>query len=578
MSTKQIILATVKNSKMMMLLILLFNLIASLVSIVQPLAFQKLFDQVLPTRDMKQAIILVITIVLVPILFAVFNGITSYFNNKLGNKLAKELRVNVFQHLLNVGLSKIDKIGKGEIINRLTSQIGQLCNVFIVDTFMAFISNIILLVITVGIMFSMSVELTFVSLISFPLLMILMKTFKKKTYQLDKEYFTVLDRGVNYLNDFFTNIKAVHIHNGQEAERKVWAKWNKDLTQINTRSQVFHNTFVNLMAEIIISVATGVIYGYSLYLIFRSQISVGTLLAFIVILPRLYTIFKTLFTTNIDIERMKVIAKNINDLLLMETFHNGKKDLVFETIPTIKLENIHFHYENNELAGLKGINLEIEPGSFIGIVGISGSGKSTLFELLHRHLEPQKGQIFLNNDPINEFDIKQLREFMGYTPQSSVLWNKSILENIIYPLTKEQMTSQHWEKFNQITRKTKVDLFISSLPNQYETIVENNGTNFSGGEIQRINLARSFMHDSKIMLLDEFTSALDAMIEHELGEILLRFKGHKTMIVIAHRLSTIKHADKVIVIEDGTIKESGSVAELLERQGIFHSLYELQKL
>lgn len=578
MTTKQIILGTLKNSKTMMLLILLFNLIASLISIVQPLAFQKLFDQVLPNQDMKQAIVLVITIVLVPILFAVFNGITSYFNNKLGNKLAKELRVNVFQHLLNVGLSRIDKIGKGEIINRLTSQIGQLCNVFIVDTFMAFISNIILLVITVGIMFSMSVELTFVSLTSFPLLMILMKKFKKKTHRLDKDYYSVLDRGVNYLNDFFTNIKAVHIHNGQEAERKVWAKWNKDLTQINTKSQVFHSAFVNLMAEIIISVITSVIYSYSLYLIFKSQITVGTLLAFIVILPRLYVVFKTLFTTNIDIERMKVIAKSINDLLSMEAPHNGKKDLVFETIPTIKLKNIHFHYENNELAGLKGINLEIEPGSFIGIVGISGSGKSTLFELLHRHLEPQKGQIFLNNDPIHEFDIKQLREFMSYTPQSSVLWNKSILENIIYPLTTEQMTPQHWEKFNQITRETKVDSFIRNLPNQYETIVENNGTNFSGGEIQRINLARSFMHDSRIMLLDEFTSALDAMTEQELGEILLSCKGHKTMIVIAHRLSTIKHADKVIVIEDGTIKESGSVPELLERQGIFHSLYEIQKL
>lgn len=576
--TRQILGNSLKTSKLIIVAIFLFNTLASLTSIIQPLAFQKLFDEVLPNEEMNDAIILIIIIVLIPVIFVLFNSITAYFNNKLGNRLAQRLRIETFNHILDSQLSKISKIGKGELINRLTSQIGQLCNIFLVDTLMMLVSNVILLIFTVGIMLSMSVTLTLVSFISFPLLMLIMRRFRARTHQLDQTYFSVLDRGLNYLNDFFTNIKTVHIHNGQEHERKNWLKWNRDVTQINTKSQVFHHTLLNLMSDIIISVVTGLIYGYSLYLIFTKQITVGTLFAFIIILPRLYNIFQALFTANIDIERMKVIEKNINDVFALDKLVDGHKTITTDVVPEIKFNQLTFNYEKEEWTGINDLNLTIEPGSFVGIVGISGSGKSTLFELLHRHIEPDMGEILLDTTPIQTFDIASLRELISYTPQSSVLWNKSILENIIYPLDKTEMTDELWEKFNDATKTTNVDAFVQNLPDQYESIVENNGENFSGGEIQRMMLARSFMKDAKIILLDEFTSALDAITEHELNQTLLNFREEKTIMIVAHRLSTIKHADKVIVVEQGGIKEVGSIPELLELKGRFYQLYTHQQL
>lgn len=576
--TRQVLGKSLKNNKSIICLIFLFNTLASLTSIVQPLAFQKLFDDVLPNREVAGAIILVTTIVLIPVIFALLNSTTTYFNNKLGNQLTKVLRTKIFNHLLDVQLAKINKLGKGELINRITSQIGQLCNVFLVDTFMVLISNAILLIFTIGMMLSMSVPLTLISLISYPLLMMIMRRFRARTHQLQSGYFSVMDRGMNYLNDFFVNIKTVHIHNGQGAERKKWMKWNDDVTKIYAKTQVFHHTQLNLMSEIIISVITGLVYGYSLYLIFSNQITVGTLLAFIVILPRLYNIFKTFFTANIDIEKMKVIEANIDEIFALEPFVDGKDKQTFDMVPEIKFNRLTFNYKKEEWIGIHDLNLTIEPGSFVGIVGISGSGKSTLFELLHRHIEPDEGEILLNDIPIQSFDIQYLRDLISYTPQTHVLWNKSILENIIYPLEKSDLTDVLWEKFNHATQITNVDSFVQKLPQQYATKVTNNGGNFSGGEIQRLVLARAFMKDSKIILLDEFTSALDAITEHELNQTLLNFKEEKTIIVVAHRLSTIKNADKVIVIEQGDIKEVGSIPELLELEGTFYELYQHQKL
>lgn len=578
MQTKQTLVNSLKSNKKFLFLILLFNTIASLTSIIQPLAFQKLFDQVLPNKEVPQAVFLISVIVLIPILFALFNSITIYFNNKLGNTLAKALRVKAFDHILNLQLPQINLIGKGEFINRLTSQIGQLCTVFIVDTIMKYVTNIILLFFTIGIMISMSVELTLVSMISYPLLMLIMRRFRARTHRLEGEYMSVLDRGLNELNDFFTNIKTVHIHNGQQVEREKWLHWNDDLTKINAKTQVFHHTLLYLMSDIIISIVTGLIYGYSLYLIFTNQITVGTLLAFIIILPRLYGIFQAFFTANIDIERMKVITKNIDSIFVLKTFESGKEQLASNLVPMIKFNELTFHYEKDEVAGIKQLNLDIEPGSFIGIVGISGAGKSTLFELLHRHIEPDQGRILLNNTPIQEFDIKYLRNLISYTPQSHVLWNKTIIENIIYPLEEEAMTDELWERFHHATKVTKVESFVNKLPRQYGTKVENNGGNFSGGEIQRITLARAFMQDAKIILLDEFTSALDAITENELNQTLLSYKGEKTIMIVAHRLSTIKHADKVIVIEQGDVKEFGTIPELIEMQGTFYELYSHQKI
>ncbi|WP_238651932.1 ABC transporter transmembrane domain-containing protein [Paenibacillus piscarius] len=264
------------NSKRILVMILLFNISAALVSTIQPLLFKNLFDDILPDKQIGTAALYIILLILIPIVYAALNSATSYYNNELGNHLSRQLRLRLFTHLLETRPRNVDSIGRGEIINRITTQVGMLCEVFVVDTLMSIVSNAILLTATFLIMFSMSVELTLASIITFPLCMYGFRRFRSKTEKLDEQYYCILDKGMNF-------------------------------------------------ADTVISLITSIIYGYSLYLILKGRISPGTLLAFIVILPRLYNIFKSLFTLNIDRSRMTVIINNLNEILNLKTTESGPK-------------------------------------------------------------------------------------------------------------------------------------------------------------------------------------------------------------------------------------------------------------
>ncbi|WP_340023619.1 ABC transporter ATP-binding protein [Paenibacillus sp. FSL K6-1096] len=576
--TRTLIKEILSNSKRILVMILLFNILAAVVSTLQPLLFKDLFDDILPERQMGKAALYIVLLILIPIAYAALNSATSYYNNELGNHLSKNLRLRLFSHLLEIRPRNVDSIGRGEIINRITSQVGMLCEVFVVDTLMTMVANGILLLVTLWIMFSMSVELTLVTLLSFPLFMYGFRRFRNRTETLDKKYYCVLEEGINYLNDFFTNLGAVHRCNGHQAERKRWSGWNDDAWRISRQSRVFHHVVLNLVADTIISLITGIIYGYSLYLILKGRISPGTLLAFIVILPRLYSIFKTLFSLNTDTSRMKVIMGNLNEILNLKKTDSGAKVPEYSRIPLLQMRNVSYRYAPDDSFGITDFNLDIQPGAFVGIVGISGSGKSTIFELIHRFIEPDEGEICLDGVPIQELDIHELRRYVGHSPQKGVLWNKSILDNIIYPLQKEDMHEEAWRKFSTAVDLAHVNSFVQAMPEGYDKQVENHGDNLSGGEIQRILLARVFMSEPRILMLDEYTSALDALTESDLSDTLLSLKGKQTILVIAHRLSTVKNADIILVVDRGRIVEQGSPAELLVQQGMYYKMVEKQKI
>ncbi|MEK4359258.1 ABC transporter ATP-binding protein [Paenibacillus sp. FSL M7-1455] len=194
------IIEVLKKSKKVLFLILFFNISASLVSILQPVIFKELFDELLPRKEINTAIFYILLIVLIPVLFAALNSFTAYYNNELGNKLSKNLRMRLFSHVLQIRPKHMDQVGRGEMMNRLTSQVGMLCEVFVVETVMSVVSNLILLFATLWIMFSMSIELTSVAIVSFPVFMYIFKRFRKKTETLDENYYSILEKGMSYLS------------------------------------------------------------------------------------------------------------------------------------------------------------------------------------------------------------------------------------------------------------------------------------------------------------------------------------------------------------------------------------------
>lgn len=577
MTVKKIILKDIKKSKLIIFAIIILNLLGALTQVTQPLIFRELFDEIFPRHDIQAGILYIILLVLVPVIFTLISSLIFLLNKKLANQISKSLRTNLFAKILQKNNHAKNKISNGEIINRLTSQVGQLSEVYLVNTFMNILSNTFLLIATLGVMFSMSIKLTLIATIALPLFMLLFLRVRNYTRNLDNKTFKLLDQGTNYLTDLFTNFKAVHIHNGQEAEKSKWQEWNENLMNASKKSYVFHHIILNLSSDLIISVITGIIYGVSLFLIMGEDITIGTLMAFIIILPRLHGVFKSIFTTSIDTNRIKTISNNLNEVLLYEGNDGGKISPDFTKIPNLEMNNLSFQYLDDK-QNINNLNLEIESGMFVGIVGLSGSGKTTLFELLHKHISPSEGTIKINGINIEDYNTNELREYISYTPQAGVLWNRSILENIIYPYAVDELNDDQLEQVNHAIEMAKIDHFIDELPDQLNTIVSNNGNEFSGGEVQRILLARTFMNDSKMLLLDEYTSALDAITESAINDMLMDIKGKSTILVIAHRLSTIKGADLVIVMEDGKAKEVGTIPDLLKQNSTFKQMYQNQSL
>jgi len=576
MTVKKIILSDIKKSKLIIISIVVLNVLVSLAQITQPLLFKKLFDEVFPRQDISLGIFYIIILVIIPIVFTLISSLILLCNKELGNRISKSLRLKIFNKIIHKG-SGSNTINSGETINRMTSQVGQLSEVYIVNTFMSIISNTILLITTLVFMLSMSVKLTLIAVISLPLFMVLFTKVRNYTRNLDNHTYRLLDEGINYLTDLFSNFKAVQIHNGQKTEEKKWENWNDEVIKASKKSYVFHHVILNLSSDLIVSVITGIIYGYSLFLIVGDDITIGTLMAFIVLLPRLHGIFKSIFTTSVDTDRIKVITDNLNDLLLINNDQEGELSPDFATIPNLEINNLSFRYSDDK-NNIKDLTLKVEPGQFLGIVGMSGSGKTTLFELLHKHVSPAMGTIKINGINIADYKTDELREYISYTPQTGILWNRSILENIIYPLEIQDLSKDQIQRVNNSIQMARIEEFINSLPEKLNTNVTHNGKEFSGGEVQRILLARTFMNDSKMLLLDEYTSALDAITESEINEILTSLKGEVTVLVIAHRLSTINGADLVAVMHEGELKELGTVPDLLKQGGIFKDMFEKQTL
>lgn len=575
---RQYIKKGLSENKRIIVAILLLNLILAASSVVQPLIFQALFDDVLPDSNYQKAIVLITIMVLIPIIFTILNAITSYFNNRLGNVLSKIMRKEIFQRIIHSKYDYLQKVGEGEIINRITQQIGQFCELFVVQNLMKILTNIIMLVITISVMLSLNLHLTIIAIIFFPLFVILLKLLQKKTRMMQMDVMKKLDEAVNYLQAVFRNLKSIHIFTGQKKEIRNWDDWLEGNWNARNKSNIFYDTFTNISSEVLMSTMTGIVYAYSLFLVFNDRLTVGALLAFIMLLPRIYNIFRDLFLSGIEWERMKVIINNLNEILAITPIPEGTHLLNKSETYDLRLRSVNFQYPDEGSTGLTDINLDIKYGEFIGIVGMSGSGKSTLFDLIHHHLESDSGEILLNEKSVSAYTLEALRSYIGYNPQNLGLWNLSLLENIIYPLGVDELDDEKKAVFAEVVRMAQVDHFVSMLPEKYETVIQNNGENFSGGEVQRILLARTLFHQPNILLLDEYTSALDAITEKALNETFVEIAKKQTLLVIAHRLATVIDADKIIVINDGKIVEAGTKDELLDLKGIFYDMYQSQKI
>ena len=549
-------------------LALAFLLLAKVANVSIPLALKEIVDKL---DSSMQIVVLPIGML---IAYGVLRLVSSLFNElrdaifaKVRYQTMKEVSVAVFRHLHKLDLSfhldrKIGSISRD--IDRGTQSISTLLSILIFNIFPS-LFEIILVVSILLFNYQSIIAITALLTVVFYIILTLniTKWRMKYRYQMNDTQSTANNTAL----DSLINYETVKYFNQEEAEVK------KYQTSMNAWQEVAIKSFTSMTA-LNFAQATVIGIGVTIVLILASQgvvdksITLGDL---IMIQALLLQLFLPLGNLGIVYRQIKHNFIDMNNMfLLLETkakiidSKNAKELKV--TNGEVEFSGVNFSYENRSI--LKNSSFVIKSGEKVAIIGKSGSGKSTIAKLLFRFFDINSGKILIDRQNIQEVSQLSLRESIAMVPQDTILFNDTILNNIKYGSTKDINN----EEIKKVAKLAFIDDFIESLPNGYQTIVGERGLKLSGGEKQRIAIARAFLKNPKIFIFDEATSALDNNSEKNVQKAMDNMRNKYTMIIIAHRLSTIKDADNILVLDDGEIKESGSHQELMQKNGLYKQM------
>ena len=345
------------------------------------------------------------------------------------------------------------------------------------------------------------------------------------------------------------------------------------ITRSTTKNRFVRETLNHLIEWI----GLCIVYGWGVWQLFQHHLTIGTLLVLGLYVQQFYTTLTAILSTRIETGEAANALEAINAILdLSREWPDQGKGLqeLGEVHGRIEFADVSFSYNKGDIENIRHISFKNECGQVLGIVGPSGSGKSTLIQLCMRFYPVTEGKILLDGHNIAEIAPHALRQLIGVVSQDIQLWNTTIRENLLYGLRSEMP----WEYVLEICKKTYVHDFVQHLPQTYETVIGSNGVKLSGGEKQRIALARVLLRDPMILLLDEATSALDSLTEAAITSTLHQTFEKKNRILVAHRLATVQGADQIIVIKDGCICEEGSPKDLYQQNGLYKTLHDTQRL
>ena len=371
----------------------------------------------------------------------------------------------------------------------------------------------------------------------------------------------------------FSLVRVVKWFAGERREKTRWNRHMDDLARKKIRGEALHELMLTFPTELASGLILGGVLGYGAFEIMNGALTVGGLIAFIGYSPRAHSAWRAVLTTYAGTRRVSISAEGLDALfsLPIESRRHGKEASVGDQVPAIEFSNVSFTYGRG--FGLGDMSFVIQPGEFVGIVGASGGGKTTIVELLTGFRQPDSGRIRVNGVDITDVSLEHLRSIIAVVPQDILLWNDTLIQNISYP---EEPVED--ERALSAAKLVGIHDFIVEQPEGYATLAGEGGTALSGGERQRLAIARSLYKDPKILLMDEATSALDAISEKRVREAIDVAKQGRTTLVIAHRLSTVRNADRILVIQNGRLAESGTYQGLLDSSGIFAGLHQAQAL
>jgi ATP-binding cassette subfamily B protein len=574
----------------------------SLLELIPPLLFRRLIDVVIPEKDFRQLTILALGMIGIPLLSGLIGIGERYFSARAGEGIIFDLRQEMYDHLQKMSLRFFTHTRSGEIISRFNNDVVGAQNA-ITGTIPNIVTNLVTLISTLVVMITIDARLTLLSIAVLPLFLI-------PTRRVARILRDIRRQAMNYNADMSTLINETLSINGallvktfgrQRQESEHFKEVNGNVRDIGVRRALVGRWFF-LGLGISGAIGTALIYWAGGYLVMVDVLTVGTIVAFVAYLARLYGPISSLTNVQVDFATSMVSFERVFEYLDLSVEIQNRPNAIFLTRVDghVEFEDVSFNYltedgnsdmnddgwepidddgfksttltpEISRRWALKDLSFRIKPGELVALVGHSGAGKTTITYLLPRLYEPTQGRILLDGHNICEVHLESLANQIGIVTQETYLFHDTVLNNLLYARPEANQ-----DEIESACRAAHIHEFIQGLPEGYDTVVGERGYRLSGGEKQRLAIARVILKDPHILILDEATSHLDSQNEALIQAALSPLMAGRTSLVIAHRLSTIHAADKILVLEKGQLVEQGTHDELLGRKGLYAELYETQ--
>ena len=489
----------------------------------------------------------------------------------VGESIKKKLQYDMVNTLISTDTQIIDKKHSGKFISNLTYDVTHITNL-LSHAILTLFKDSLTLVGLLFVMFFQNWKLALISIIMIPLASISAKTLGKRVSKVTTEAQEKSGFLTTYLVELFKNHKLIKIFQKEKYEKE---RADQYLSQLKDKNQKIQTVFVRMspIMETLTGIMIAILIFYSGILISRGELDINNFFSFLAAMMLAYQPVRSLSTLHMVLNQGVSAASRILPIIDQENQIKDSPDAKSLEVKSseIKFNNLNFSYELDEGKTLESINLEFKGGKMTSLVGHSGSGKSTIMNLIPRFYDCQSGDITIDGQSVYGMTIKSLRNEISMVSQETTLFDDTIKNNIKY--AKQDATD---EEVFEVARLSFCEEFIKNLPNKYETLIGENGVRLSGGEKQRLSIARAMMKKSSIILLDEATSSLDTETESKIQEALKTLTKDKTTIVIAHRLSTILNSNIIYVIDAGKVIASGKHDELINKSELYRGFYEKQ--
>ena len=557
--------------KWAMFAVIIMSTISSAMGAVPAWLSKYLIDDVLVNKNARMMVLVIVGIFVATITKVLTGYFASISSNYVTETIKRDIKIDVYTHLQHLPMSYFKQHKLGDIMARLSGDSATLGRIgfIIFDMFKEFLTVVAL----TFRMFQVDFILALIALIVMPLMIRVVKKYTKKIRKSGRIRQDTSGAVASFIQETLSGVFVIKAFNNSDDMVERYKEISMDEFQKSYRSTKI-KAKVSPINEVITTIMVLLVASYGGYQILVAKtMSAGDLISFVTALGLMSQPLKRLVNKNNDLQEALPSADRVIEILdvPVEQDHYGEEKELNGKIETMSFNNVSFHYDDSPELILKNINLDVKAGEVVAFVGKSGSGKTTLVNLIPRFFEVSEGNIEVNGINIKNLSLKKYRDYIGVVPQESFLFSGTVYDNIAFG--KAGVTE---EDIIKAAKMANAYNFIMELPNQFKTEVGERGTMLSGGQKQRIAIARALIQNPEIMILDKATSALDTESERLVQDALDKLMVNRTTFVIAHRLSTIINADKIVVMENGEIKEVGNHQELLKLNGLYRHLYEIQ--